>query len=226
MKRISKWGQRHPMAARIIIVICHLLITTNGLLAGLYLFINDWQYASYTMPLLIFSFVLLFCLYPKRGYKSGPFKYSYRRQKTHDFGLVIFGFLMISVGTNNWLVSNIGNVSTAVPTATFIVHKQKKPSKRQFKKQLRKELRAMKKAFKKRKQKKEVKFIKILLTMLFWGGIIALGFLIGMLSCGLECSGNVGLAALVSVGGAIGITLLIILFHRKVWPKDPKYKTD
>jgi hypothetical protein len=226
MKRISKWAQRHPIAARLIITLSHLLIMTNGLLAGLFLFFNDWQHASYTLFFLITSFTLLFIFYPKRGQKTGLFKYSYRSQKIHDFGLVFFSFLMISVGSNNWLVKNITTVSTSSPTATFIIHKQKKNSKRQLKKQLRTELRALKKEFKKRKNKKGSKLVRILLTLLVFGAAIGLGALIAGLACHLSCSGYSGLATLVGIGGIGGIAILVGIINRKIWFNNPRYQTN
>ncbi len=224
MKKLSKWAQRHPIAARLIIAISRLLIIANGLLAGLLLFFNDWEHASYTLCLLIISFSLLFIFYPKRRHKSGPFKYSYRSQKTHDFGLVIFSFLMLSVGTNNWLAKNISNTTSATPIATFIVHKQKKPSKRQFKKQLRKELRALKKVFKKRKNKKGTVLMRVLLTLLLIGLAVGLGLSIAVFSCNLSCSGQDGLAVLVAIVGFGGIIILSVLAIRNLWSKKPKDK--
>ncbi len=226
MKRISKWGQRHPIAARLIITISQLLLLINSLLAGLFLFFNDWQHTSYTLFFLMASFTLLLIFYPERGQKTGPFKYSYRSQKVHDFGLVFFSFLMISVGSNNWLTKNIATVNTSSPTATFIVHKQKKASKRQLKKQLRKELRALKKQFKKRKNKKGTGVVRFLLTLLLFGVAIGLAALTAALACGFSCSGNNGMAALVSIGGTAAIVLLFYFVHPKIWPKKPKKLKD
>ncbi len=221
MKKISKWAQHHPALARLIITISHLLIIANGLLAGLFLFLNDWQHARYTMCLLMFSFSLLFIFYPKRGQKTGLFKYSYRSQKTHDFGLVLFSFLMISVGSNNWLSQNMATEITSTPAATFIVHKQKKPSKKQVKKQVRKELRALKKKFKKRKNKKGTDKNKILLSFLLFWAASSLAGLIGLLACNLSCSGNSGAATMVLYGGIIGIVILLALSIYLIWKKNP-----
>lgn len=220
MKKISRWAQRHLIAARLIITISHFLIIANGLLFGLLLFLNDWQHASYTVYFLILGFTLLHFFYPKRGQKTGPFKYSYRAQKTHDFGLVLLSFLMVSVGSNNWLTQNIGTEMIASPTATFIVHKQKKLSKRQFKKQLRKELRALKKGFKKSKnQKGGLLVIRILLSMLVLGLAAFLVLQIATLSCNLSCAGSSGLAILTVIGGFIGVAILLILAYRMIWSK-------
>ena len=226
MKKISRWAQRHPVAARIIITISNLLLIANGLIAGLILFLNDWQHFNYTLLFLIVVFSLLFISYPKRGQKKGLFKYRYRTQKAHDFGLVTLSFLMICVGSNNWLVKNVGTEMTVVPTATFIVHKHKKPSKRQFKKQLRKQLRVLKKDFKKRKNRKMITIIRILLTLLLLGVAAVLGYLIVILSCNLYCSSSGGLATLVFVGGIGGIGVLVGLINRKIWYKNPRYQAS
>ena len=226
MKRISKWAQRHPMTARLIITLCHLLIIANGLLAGLFLFFNDWQHASYTLFLLMTSFTLLVIFYPERGRKTGPFKHSYRSQKAFDFGLVFFTFLMISVGSNNWLAKKFGTVAISSPTATFIVNKQKKPSKRQLKKQIRKELRALKKVFKKQRNKKGTKVVRILLTLLLFGAAVGIGFLTAIASCSFSCSGNNGMAVLVVLGGVAAIVLLLSFSLPKLWPKNKKNKME
>lgn len=222
MKRISKWGQRHPIAARLIITISHLLIIANGILAGLFLFLNDLQHASYILFLFVLSFIILFIFYPKREQKTGLFKYSYRRQKTHDFGLVILGFLMISIGSNNWLCKNIHTEMTASPTATFIVQKHKKSSKRQFKKQIRKQLRALKKVFKNRKGNG---LIRMLLNLLVFGGAIVLGFLLAVLCCNIHCSGSPGLAIAVGIVGYLGLIALVAFFIHKTMPKNPRSQT-
>ncbi len=226
MKKFSKWAQRHPGFARLIITISHLLIIANGLFAGLFLFFNDWQHGSYTLFLLMTSFALLIIFYPERGQKTGPFKHSYRSQKTFDFSLVFFSFLMISVGSNNWLIKNIGTVTNSSPTATFIVHKQKKSSKRQFKKQIRKELRALKKAFKKQKNKKGTVLVRILLTLLLFGAAIGLGFLVAIASCNFSCAGNNGMAAFVAIGGFGGLIFLLILLTGKLWREKKKNKNQ
>ncbi len=223
MKRISKWAQRHPVSARVVIIVSQILIISNSLIAGLLLFIDDWQISGIVMPLLAFGLVLLYSFYPKRGHKSGPLKYSYRRQKLHDFGLVLFTFMVVSVGSNNWLSENFTTEVTTSATATFIVNKQQKKTDRQFKKQLRKQLRAMRKTFKKQKNKKGNKLIRILLTLLIFIGAVSLGSFIALLSCNFYCSGQGGLATLVLVGGVAGIGVLVGMINRKIWYDNPRY---
>ena len=240
IKKLSKWAKLNPKLARIIITISHVLVYVNAICLGLLLFIFDWGESRWLLVIVANLFFISYIFYPKKSKKENKkncsylqYNRQYIRQKAHDFSLVIFYAIVISLGVNNFLIQpNHSNNMVQQPTAKFIVHKPKLENhttnrkqiksefKRKFKKlrkQIKKELRALKKELKKKNDKAGMTLVKFLLFLLTIGVAISLGFLILVLSCNISCSGQEGLAFVVLLLGWAGIIWLGVITIKKIF---------
>jgi len=243
VKKFSKWGETNPKLARIIIALSHVLVFINAICLGILLFIFNWGESKWLLVIVANLFFISYIFYPKKSKKENKkngsylqYNRHYIRQKAHDFSLVLFYGIVISLGVNNFLMQPI-HVDNMVqqPTAKFIVHKPKLENqttnrkqlkfefKKKFKKvrkQIKQELRNLKKELKKKKDKMGMRLVKFLLFLLTIGAAIFLGFLILVLSCELSCSGQEGLAWVVLLAGWTGVVWLGVIAIKKIIKMD------
>ncbi|MEO5582200.1 MAG: hypothetical protein ABIR66_05885 [Saprospiraceae bacterium] len=223
MKSISRWAAKHTLQSRIIIVLGHVLLVLLAISFGLETSMIDIKISSWMTKGLGNLFFISYILYPWFKTDHGFFKYSYRRQKAHDFILVLSYFLSIVCGLNQ-LIAAVPSESEYMVEARFIVYHHnpgKDASKgtaldyktkiKAFKKQLRVELLRLKRTLKAKNDKGGVVIIKILLVLL--SVVLALGlmYVIAALSCSVACSGSEGIAwVIIIVGWSAAIWLLIV----------------
>ena len=240
MKKLSQWAKINPTTARIFIVIGHLLAMLNALFFGVLLFIFNKEYSWLFLVIMANIFFVAYFLYPKKGKKKGLFRYSYARQKLHDFTLVLSCSLAIALGFNNLFTQTYHNYShnyshnLTQPTARLVVHKtfSKEETKslksalkvkaQNLRKEIRHELRALKKELKIQKKEGDQEGLKVLLILLTIGLALLLAYVIAALSCSLSCSGNEGLAVAVLVLGWGGILWLGILAIKNILKMEKK----
>jgi len=251
MKKLSIWANNNPKRARIIIAIAHVLTVINAVCLGMLLFYNDWGTSKWLLTLAVHVFCLSYFIYPKKNGKNNLLKYSYFRQKTLDFTLVISYALVIALGVNNFLTPNDSDVNlpreakvetTQNADALLVVHrtvpKEKtslKSLKRAFKKKIKKsrrdikrEFRTLKRTLKKNKDNSTSnKVAKVLLSLLVVFLGISLGYLVAGYACGLSCSGHEGLAWVVLIGGWSILLWLMFKSLNEIWrEKDEGEKKE
>jgi len=244
MKNLSKWAKNHPISARIIIAVSHVLIAISGLCLGLLSYVYDFRPGNWIALLLGNVFFIAYFLYPNRRKIKGWFKYSYLRQKLLDFTLVITHFLIIATGVNYFAFSPNSNPQSTSYEARSnsyearlavlrikpqVEKKSKKKSRSQLrktfkkmKKKIKAELKQMKKAMKKQGNKKDARLIQALLILLTIGVALLLGVLIAALACEISCSGQEGLATAILLLGWTGVVWLSVIMIKKILQKGNK----
>ncbi len=238
IKKLSIWAKNNPKLARIIIALSHILVVLNSICLGILIFFYDWGESKWLFSILINIFFLAYFLYPSKKGKKTILQYSYFRQKSLDFTLVITYSFVLALGVNNFLSSP--NMDINLPRqgvdvkAEFIVNKtypkKEKVTKRNLRKELKlkikrskreikREFRALKKEFKQNNSSSKDKGLKIGLSLLVLLAALVLAYLIAALACNLSCSGQESLAGVVAIGGALVIIGLSILAFKEIWKK-------
>lgn len=240
MKLLAHWAKANLALARLTIVLSHLLLIGLALFLGGLLF----QINLGDTPRLIFLFgnifFLAFFFYPRKGDKNGWWRYSFWRQKRHDFLLLFSCFWVVALGTNNFLVNledgpayvaqteetaieNISKVSFAFyHPATEAKEKapaksrkkarqERKAKKRQFKQQLREWKQQLREEGK--RNGVVVSGLLILLTIV---GALALAYLVAAIACSIACSGMDFLAVVVFILGIIGVIWLSVITFKAI----------
>jgi hypothetical protein len=230
MKTLSKWAKANPVKARWLIAFSHVLVVLNAICLGILLFLSDWELWRLLLPLAANVFFIAYLLYPKKGRKTGLFRHSYVRQKTHDFCLVFSYGLVIALGVTHffnceevpatrqmatqWM--SLPSITENAATNTPELFQQLKMKPRELKKQIRHELKQLKKDLRKQGDNAGTEAAKVLLILLTIALALFLGYLITVLACNISCSGNEGLALVVWLGGGALIIFLTILAIRKI----------
>ncbi|KAA3631335.1 MAG: hypothetical protein DWQ02_16565 [Bacteroidetes bacterium] len=237
MKKLSLWAKNNPVKSRIVIGLAHVFGGINAIFLGLVLYITEFGYSPWLMFSIANLFFLAFFFYPQRRFSKGWFKYSYFRQKLHDFTLVVSGILAFALMCNNFLSLSSPTVPIENGEAKLIVHKDNslpeaktkkgfkselKAESRQLRKNIKKELKELKRAWKAQKQNGNAGFVKALLIMLTIGVAVTLGMLVAALACNLSCSGYEALALIVLILGWGGIVWLGIIAIKNILQKVGK----
>jgi hypothetical protein len=230
MKQLSFWAKDNPRLARTIIVFSHIFIVLNALFLGFFTYATDIKLSYGVLIILATTFLLAYILYPIKRKESGLFKYSYLRQKSTDFLLVITYSLIITFGFNHFAFSPDYSRESAQPKALLIVHKvtpDAKPDKKEkrelrktmkeLRKNIKTEIRALKKEFKEKGNNEMHVGLKILLALLTVGVAIFLGYVVAALACSLSCSGNEGLALATLILGWGGIIFLGVIAIKEIF---------
>ncbi|MFK7807272.1 MAG: hypothetical protein AB8F74_05650 [Saprospiraceae bacterium] len=235
MIKISKWARLNPKSSRFIIALCHFLVVINAICFGALMYIFDWEGPRWLLVIAANIFFISYVRYPKLDKKKSKNVSLYVRQKAHDFTLVFFYSIVISLGVNNYIIHNNNDYSTVQrPTAKLVVYELKPENntsnKRQhrsavkgkikkLRKQIKHELRKLKKELKRKNDKAGVIALKILLSLLTVGASLILGYLVAALACNLSCSGQEGLAAVVLILGIGGVIWLMIITLNNILKK-------
>lgn len=230
MKQLSIWAANNKWLSRILIILSHglliiIAITISDILASIgKTFKGEWLYAIIIIAATI--------LYPNKSFKSS-YKNFYRRQKTLDFILVVFGFLlMISLASSlqqkdySKIIIKTASGNMAVRYSVISDHevnptKAKKVSKRNLKKTFKSQLTKIRKAYKDTSTGGQI-------LLIFLAVVVALGLagLVAGLSCNLSCSGSEGLAGVVLVVGLGGIIFGLIKVIQSITGKKRKKKIE
>ncbi len=234
MKQISHWAKAHPIQSRWLIAASHILLSFLAVFSASLLYLNETIVPSWIIIFFAQVFFLAFFFYPKRSALKGWYKYSYARQKTHDFTLILSCFLVLLLGVLSDLNQNNSSLQETKVRAQLINYTSgldyttsaKKTKKigawkqfRQVRKQFKQELRQLKKTFKKQEESQR-NWIKVLLTLLTIAVATGLILLVAALSCSLSCNGMDGLGIMVLIVGWGAVIWLGILAIKKIVNKD------
>lgn len=218
MKSLSLWAYHHKGTARLLIVLCYLVLNLIGFLAGDLLLFMNLQVSAFIVYLIATVFLLALVLYPSRREKHryGNF---YVWQKTCDGVLITTTFLLIISAANlRQAVDSpfrISTVQALVPSFALPPQKvsiQKKEHKLSFiqkaKSKLAKAVQSVRSYWKSRTTAEKV-------LLIFLAAVLAAAALTGVLalSCNIACAGSDGAAILVAV---LGSALVIFLLARAI----------
>jgi hypothetical protein len=231
MKKWSHWAAAHPRTAQLLIALSHFALFINALILGSLWFFIDFNPSMWLALGLGHVFFIAFFLYPKKGANRGPFRYSYNRQKIHDFTLVLTCSMMVALTWSNFLQSDESDKLKAPARVEFISHQNTvvtgqplqnkvgvkvRQQTKVLKKQIKKEFRQLKKQFKSQQSENDGTLGGVLLILLTVVVALGLGLLVASLSCSLSCSGMEGLAIAVLIVGWTGIIWLSILAIKRI----------
>lgn len=232
MKNLSRWAKAYPRQARFILVLAHVSIAFGALTCGFSTYFADIVLPTWLPILLANCFFLAYFLYPQKGAALGWFKFSYLRQKSHDFILSTSYALLIVSGLNVWLFSNLDSGVNQATASPRLIAQHLKPTgldEKTVKKHTITDLKAsfqeLKAAIKTYKAEQKVadnnaaggkKGWLIAVTIL---GALVLGYVITGLACGIACSGQEGLAWALLIVGWGGIIWLSIILIKKIAKK-------
>lgn len=234
MKKISRWAKAHPRQARLILVLAHVCIAFGSFTCGFLTYFADIAVPTWLPILLANCFFIAYFLYPQKDATEGWFKFSYLRQKSHDFILSTSYALLIVAGLNVWLFSNIdGSINQAMASPVLTAQHLKpagldeKTTKKHKITDLKASFQELKTAIKTYKAEQKAannsagggggKGWLIALTIL---GALVLGYIITALACGIACSGQEGLAYALLIAGWGGIIWLSIILIKKIARKQ------
>jgi arginine exporter protein ArgO len=240
MKKISYWAKNHKLQARIIIVICFIVLNILAITSG-YLLQQIGVLLQPVFLLCCFAvFIIAMIVYPSKYRKGFNLSASafYHLQKAGDFIIVACTFCMIFYLSNQ--PQNLFrfypqiNANVINPTPKDNVAKPYKSISefysslkdkdgnslkwKERKKLLKEQIRSIKKD---NNLSKTSKTLLIILSVLVATGLF---FLVAALSCNLSCSGSDTAAAIVGIGGTAVIIFLLVLAIRAITGKKRKRK--
>lgn len=230
MKNISYWASRHPLMAKIFLALLHLLATLNALWLGSQLYLGNQLAPRWLMLAFVQLFFLAYLIYPRSRNIQWLFSWTYARQKALDVTLVVAATMALALGFNRLLVTTDATPAQGLARFTTYAPVDQQPagvkpfSGQSVRKQLRKAIRQIKKEGRQSNDRSRRDWNRFLL--IFLGVTISLGLalLVAALSCSISCSGQEQLAAVVLIGGWLGIIGLFILGIRLLNRKLPRIK--
>jgi hypothetical protein len=100
MKAISYWALLNPKKTWVILTVIHLALGGLTTYLGILLFLKGIAVPDAVFMAGVIIATIAWILYPVRRSKYKIWKWSYARQKTYDFGLIVGGLLMLLTITN------------------------------------------------------------------------------------------------------------------------------
>lgn len=232
MKNLSFWAKTHPLQARWLITLSHVILCFLGCILGFWLWLNEFEYSLIMRDVFTTLFLLGLIAYPLKGAVHVFWRHNYTKQKAMDAVLVFSGFLALSALVNLKLeqVSQYSASAQAIQIAskpdkdpaTLFTFLKENTSRHALRKNFRMLKQEWKLARKIAKNGGGDNALKILFTFLILLLAAGLGILILIWACDLSCSGQEGAANLVGFGGGGLIILLTVLGIRAIWKKRKK----
>jgi hypothetical protein len=200
----SYWAAKNPWKARAILTSAHLATGISAITLGNHL-LNEGVYFSDTSNYLsMAAFSTSALLYSSTN--------SFIQRKIHDTILFTTGTIMlISVG-NQYTFTNQDNSYLAIPSHRFTTNYSYIENSSE------------KIAPVKDEPSKKSTGAKIGLTVLAVVLFAVLAYGLAALSCSIACSGNEGMAAIVGIGGGIGLIALLVISLKAIYRKAPNKK--
>ncbi len=203
MKTIALWSRDHIMAARILIAVCHILMSCLALYMG-----RELQ-KNYVLisPTVFWFFIALFLIITTLFSKSYTTFRFYKRKLLDGLILLCSFIIMVSFANQN----RSGSFLFYQSLQGSFVGKKAKISKIQTKpsiKELKKQLKELRKAVKKGEGASAG---GIILAILAAAG---LGLLLASAACSLSCNGHDALAIFLLIGGVTAIFFICRLIIR------------
>jgi len=231
MKKISTWAKNNKWFARILVIICHILLNVIGIITGILL--NDLaiNIPAFALPLFIIVLLIGMIFYPKKSEMSNQTSRNlfYIRRKRWDFMLAASTFLVILYMGNHFdnPLKNYPGIYAAASSlpGDSTVKSYKKIG--EFSASLKdNDGKLLKWKERKKIMKEQLKGIKnagdlskgekVALTIV--SILVALGLLyvVAGLACGLACNGADAAAWLVLIGGTAVVALLLVIAMRAI----------
>jgi hypothetical protein len=239
MRKLSLWAKHHPVPARIIIGVSHVLLPAIAIFLAWQLFIRDIQLNIAWLFTFFILFITAAAAYP------GKTKRNYFRQKSCDLAIAICGFGMVGVYSNQVFFNDAAGtpVIAAIPAhepvykneaskklldeyynhaRTHFSKKEKRILKDEFGFQLKTYATALLNGD---KQKADATATIILAII----GAGLLFYLVAALACNISCNGSDAAAVVVLVLGTaaiiFGLVAIIKAAKRKARKKNQEAST-
>lgn len=235
MKKISTWAKNNKWFARILVVVCHILLNITGIITGILMSDLDINIPANALPFFILVFLTGIIFYPLKSEKRNQTNRHlfYTRRKRWDFMLAASTFLIVLHIGNHYddplknypgIYAAISSASSLPGDSTIKSYKKLadfnaslkdnngKPLKWKERKKLMKEqLKGIRKAGDLSKGEKVA--LSILTVLLALG----LMYVVAGLACGLACNGADAAAWVVLIGGTAVVILLSIIAFRAIY---------
>lgn len=221
MKRLSQWAYNHPRAARLLIVLCYVVLNATGLLLGDLLLLLGVHLGTVLLYGAAAVAALALILYPQRKDKHRYRRY-YLRQKSCDGLLIATTFLLVLSAANLRQQANtpfhVTQAGAVVPAAVHYpgsLTPGKPAEKGSFFKSIKNRL-----AHAFQKVRHYYKAIstrdKILLTALL--ALLAVAAMYGVIAwaCSLSCSGSEAVGWIVLIAGTGAVIFLVMWAGRAI----------
>lgn len=205
-KKISLWASKNPWKTRGILASAHLIATVSALSIGFHLSTDGVVISEGAKYLALSAILASVCLYPSLSATN------YFQRKVYDSVLITSGMVMMVYAGNNYTIKPSPSVNTVYSIANHttenlwhVVKRDIPNTKIQEKEQ--------------EPPKKRSTAGKIILTILAVGALAGLGYLLAALSCQIACSGSEALAAVVAIGGGLGLVIGFIAVIKSIFGK-------
>jgi hypothetical protein len=127
MKTISYWALLNPKKTWVILTLIHLALGGLTTYLGIILFFNGITLPDTVFLAGVIIATIAWILYPVRRSKYKIWKWSYARQKTYDFGLIIGGLMMLLTITNQQSIMSMAKEDQSVGFAMQVAMHQQAP---------------------------------------------------------------------------------------------------
>lgn len=206
-KRISRWAFENSSAARGLIVSAHFVTGSCAGLIGKYLAGDGLIFSESIayIPTLVVSAAAL--LYPSAAPRD------YLRRKMHDVALFSAGAVLVMYAANTYSIQSQAEVSANYGFAKSNLSVDPVSTNYSLSEY----------GVQGSPEKKNV-VGKIALTLLAVAAFAALGYGLAALSCQIACSGSSAAAAVVAIGGGIGLVALFVFTIRSIFGKTKRKK--
>ena len=234
MKKFSLWALQHKVVARILIVVCYLLLNLLGWIIGNILYSINIVLSPvffYLITMVVIGAVLFYPIKKKSSYKN-----SYTRRKISDLLLITATSLFIIYSSNSLNVhqsinplNNVFGVSVIRTNTSKTVNidntlakkKRFNGSKKDYKKYVQSIVRAIRKKYKDSSRGEKTVLVFLLIVVALF-----MIFLISALACNIICSGAEALGYIVLIVGIAGVIFGLVKLIQRVKRGPPKKKNQ
>ena len=235
MKKISTWAKNNKWPARILVIICHILLNAIGIITGILMSDLDITIPVAALPFLIIVVLSSFIFYPRKSEKRNHIDRNvfYSQRKKWDFILAASTFLITLFIGNHFdnPLKNYSGIYAAVSTATSLPRDSTIKSYKKIpdfnaslkdnagkllkwkerKKILKEQLKGIRKSGDLSKgEKAALTIVSILLAL----GLL---YVVAALACGLACNGADAAAWIVLIGGTAVVALLLVIAMKAIY---------
>src|SRR5688500_4178191 len=235
MKKISTWAKNNKWLARILVIVCHILLNAIGIITGILISDLGINIPVAALPFLIIVVLCGFIFYPRKPGKRNNIDKNvfYTQRKRWDFILAASTFLIILYIGNHFdnPLKNYSGIYAAVSSASSLpgdstIKSYKKIADfnaslkdndgkllkwKERKKVLKEQLKGIRKSGDLSKgEKAALTIVSILLAL----GLL---YVVAALACGLACNGADAAAWVVLIGGTAVVALILVIVMKAIY---------
>jgi len=235
MKKISTWAKNNKWLARILVIVCHILLNAIGIITGILISDLGINIPVAALPFLIIVVLCSFIFYPRKPEKRNNIDKNvfYTQRKRWDFILAASTFLIILYIGNHFdnPLKNYSGIYAAVSSASSLpgdstIKSYKKIADfnaslkdndgkllkwKERKKVLKEQLKGIRKSGDLSKgEKAALTIVSILLAL----GLL---YVVAALACGLACNGADAAAWVVLIGGTAVVALILVIVMKAIY---------